>query len=113
MCGGKIGGTSHILVKRDGVTRVFKDQNHINDCKKKWGSAWITAHEFMENTKMRSNIEKQIESPGIKKITIGYLSKRNKKVRKLDEVSYRLLHFILYSSLFYSYLAKNISEVES
>ena len=94
-------GTKYIvLVKRNDYFRVFKNKEEIENAKDKNSYNFMTIDEFKE--KYIDDYFK--EEKGIIKDDINYLKKDNKIVRNLEQISYRLLNFILYSHLFFARL---------
>ena len=94
----------HGLVRRPGHYRIFKDENQHETCMKRYGDS----DENVPNMTL-ANYKKNIIDPilnkgkkGISKSTKEDFLKRNKSVRQLNELSLRILNFILYSHLFFA-----------
>ena len=95
-------------VKREKYKRIFKSREDINkelkgDNRKKIQTInYMTLYEFE-----RDIIDPAInnERPGIIQVSFDYFKKSNKIIRKIkSQITFRLLHFILYSHLFFGKL---------
>jgi len=95
-----------VIVKRENYFRIFKDDEEIeklreNEEKKKKLDQInsMTLNEFKEKyiQKIIFNNEKGL--PIIKK---DFFKKKDKEIRNISQVSYRLLNYILYSHLFFA-----------
>ena len=108
----KKGEETHGMVIRPGHYRIFKDQ------KQKIGQMKVfdEVDENIPNLLLEDYI-KQVIDPIRKKSFFGfnavlknYFKNKNKNVRNLSEIGYRLLNFISYCHLFFCYCMKNISK---
>ena len=94
----------HKMIIRDGHFRIFKN---IEDKIKEF-NFFKDTDELIPNMLLSEYKEKIIEpllknkSCGISKIDKITFIQKNKKIRNLSQVGYRLLNFILYSHLFFS-----------
>ena len=110
-CGKKCGGGSnrlkekglgpHVMEIRPGHYRIFRDQEHKN----KEMNKYRDTDENIPNMILEDYLSQIIE-PIRKKM------KSDKNIRKLSDISYRLINFIINSHLFYSYCIGNISKEE-
>lgn len=104
-CGEQIGGLGHMPVIRENHIRVFKDQENINNINypfyKKNGFKYMIFDDFKVfcQDKLEISINK-----GIISIDYDLFINETKKVRKLSNISYRLLNFIIYSCIHFSYI---------
>ena len=116
-CSGPIGYNSGWFnftsypIKRDGYVRIYKDEEDItNESKEKLQQInYITLSKFYED-KIKPIILQ--EKPGIIEVSEEHFKKNNKIIRKLDnkdsnQITYRLLNFILYSHLFFGKIMNN------
>ena len=104
-CGQKIGGNSHILISRPGHQRIYKDQFQKNRFPNIPG---IILSDFIKLVeKKKSN-----EFKGIHKVTREFMIMKNKEIRGLNQVSYRLLSFIFYSNLYFAEKLNYLSNVK-
>ena len=110
-CGQDIGGQNHYLIERPGHFRVFKDEAQKKNVTGRFYYKPIP-YKMLED--FRKEIDKLVkqEKKGIKQITFGFFTRETKKIRGLDQTSYRLLNFILYSAIHFSYILGYISEQE-
>jgi ribosomal protein S6 len=120
-CNQKIGGTYHVPVDRENHFRVFKDKAQqdyivkwVKDCK--WVEEHRTYHTFRYKTveDFKKEVEEftKEEHKGIKQVSQGFFNKIDKKIRDLNQISYRLLALIFYSSLYFGQLMGYIKENE-
>ena len=89
-------------VKRDGYVRIFKDEKDIEkEPKDKLNSInYMTLEKFKKN---KIDPLFRIEQNGISQVSAEHFKKENKQIRFLtNQISYRLLNFILYSHLFFA-----------
>jgi hypothetical protein len=118
-CKLKIGGTSHKLLGAEaGQTDHYLV---ILEEKDKNSTAWLNhdinngniPYIFLDEYKKRY-VDKYLnkQTKGITKEEFTNFMNRNNKARNLDELSFRLLNYILYSHLFYANLLGNISNEE-
>ena len=120
-CNQKIGGTNHVPVDRENHFRVFKDKaqqdfivNWVNKCK------WVDVHPKYKTFRYKTieEFKKEVEEftkeehKGIKQVSQNFFIKNDKKIRILNQISYRLLSLIFYSSLYFGQLLGYIKENE-
>ena len=93
------------MVIRDGHYRIFKNLEQ----KKKQMGRWNDPDENIPNILLDDYI-KQVIDPirsnpgcGFNIVNKDYFEQRDKKIRKLTNILYRLFNFISYCHLFYSY----------
>ena len=107
-----VGCSLHGMVVRPGHYRIFKDANQKEDCMNRY-------HDPDENipNKTLEEYKRDVIEPILKKGQYGlnivskqFFMKTNKKVRNLSEISFRLLHFITYSHLFFANFMGCISD---
>ena len=94
-CGQNIGGNDHRLISRPGHQRIFIDQTQKNQFSAIPG---IILSDFIKEVESK----KSNESKGIHKVTREFMILKNKEIRGLNQVSYRLLSFIFYSNLYFA-----------
>jgi len=100
------------MIIRDGHYRIFKDQKHkflemgkYNDC-----------DENIPNMILDDYIKKIIDPIrnkkfyGLSATDKNYFENQNKSIRNLSKIGYRLLNFIYYIHLFFSYCLENLTE---
>ena len=109
----KAGEETHGMVIRPGHLRIFKDEK----AKKYQMKVFDEVDENIPNMILDDYIKKIIE-PIRKKNELGigqwsknFFEKNNKKIRNLSQIGYRLLNYIFYCHLFFSYCIENISEI--
>ena len=95
-------------VKRDGYVRIFKDEKDIEEEPKDK----LNSINYMTLEKFKiSKIDPlyRAEQNGISQISAEHFKKENKQIRFLsNQISYRLLNFILYSHLFFAEIMNGI-----
>ena len=105
-CNLPIGGKFHVMIKRKGHLRIFKNQEekHIEMTK-----YWTKDNDEKTPNMLLADYKAKIIDPiieknkfGISKIKQNMFEDVKQNVRNLSIVGYRLLNFILYSHLFYS-----------
>ena len=91
-CGELIGGTNHIMVKREGHVRIIKDNENKdgNNCK------------YLSQLMDEVEKEKQIQFKGFHPVKYEFFIKKNKNVRKMNDITYRILSFIFFSCIYWS-----------
>ena len=67
----------------------------------------------IEELKKKVEANNKVENPGVKKVSMKFFDNEEKKIRDLDQVSYRLLALIFYSCIYFSMLLGFISKEES
>ena len=106
------GATNHGMVIRPGHYRIFKDLNQ----KVKQMSRWHDPDENIPNIIYADYIKKVIEpirnksGTGFNVVDRDYFQNREKKIRKLSNIGYRILNLISYCHLFFSYCLGNITQ---
>ena len=94
----------HGLVRRPGHYRIFKDENQHKTCMNRY-------HDSDENVpnmtlaKYKTDIINPLlnkSQKGLNAINLDQFLKRNKKIRDLNELSYRIINFINYSHLYFA-----------
>ena len=100
------------MVQREGYYRIFKDLEQRNKEMKKLDNSNINIP-----NKLLNEYEKEIIDPlinrkifGFNKVSKYYFKNKNKKVRNLSLIGYRLLNFIVYCHLFFGNCSGYISE---
>ena len=103
------------VVKREDYYRIFKDEEEINSlkqnkdkCSKLDEINYMTLEQFKE----RYILKLYRNEKGLSIIDKNYFKKDNKKIRKLSQISYRLLNYILYSQLFFAKLITNVENFD-
>ena len=103
-CFKEIGGINHNPVPRENHFRIFKNKDQEVNCLRNV-RGWFKSDNYPRKTlqELKEDIKVYIkeEHKGIAVISQDLFNKENKKVRDLNQVSYRLLSFIFYSYLFY------------
>lgn len=108
----KAGEETHGMVIRPGHLRIFKDQK----AKKYQMRVFDEVDENIPNMILDDYIKNVIEpirnknNFGLAHLSKNFFEKKNKKIRNLTQIGYRLLSYIFYCHLFYSYQIGNISE---
>ena len=98
-------------VKRENHLRIFKDQDNINNINYDFytydGFKYMIFEDFKNFCKDKLQDNKIID---IYSINFDLFLKESKNVRNLSKISYRLLNFILYSCLHYSFILGLLTE---
>ena len=100
------------IIKRDGYVRIFKDEDEIEKIKEDSGrNKKLQEINYMTINKFKEDYIKKLykDDKGLHTIEENYFKKRNKYVRNLSQISYRLLNYILYSHLFFARLYTGVS----
>ena len=87
--------------------RIFKNNEEINDLKiMKEHNKNIQKTKYMTLEGFKEQYIKKLynKEKGLNKIDINNLKKKNKIIRNLSQISYRLLNYILYCNLFFARL---------
>ena len=102
----------HALVQRPGHMRIFKDENQKNDCMSRYGDCDENVPNMTYAAYWREYIQPRINKNkiGFNLVTYDWFMKRDKKIRKLNELSYRILNYIMYSHLFFANCLEYISD---
>ena len=108
------GASNHGMIIREGHYRIFKDKAQ----KVSQMSRWNDPDENIPN-KLYEEYSKEVYEKygknsafGFNSVDRDYFEKQDKKIRKLSSIGYRLLNFISYSHLFFSYCLDNIKNDE-
>ena len=109
------GSPNHGMVVRPGHYRIFKDQSQKVVQMAKWNDSDenipnMTLDDYISN--IIGPISKEKSSLGFNSIDKEYFEKKDKTIRNLSNIGYRLLNFIAYSHLFFSHCMGKISEEE-
>ena len=101
ICGLPIGGENHKLVERNGHFRVFYNQAQVDNITHR---SYYKKMNYMLLSQYKNLVEeeKRKEVIGVKFVNKDFFLKRDKEVRGLSNISYRILNFIFYSCIFYS-----------
>ena len=98
-CRKEIGGTNHYLVDREGHYRVYPNQEHKSNVE---GRSYY--HPL--RSKMLADLEVEVkalektQSKGIPSVSTEEYENGGRVRRTMDEITYRVLSFVLYSGLF-------------
>ena len=109
----KVGEETHGMVIRPGHLRIFKDEK----AKKYQMRVFDEVDENIPNMILDDYIKNVIEpirnknELGVGQWSKNFFEKKNKKIRNLTQIGYRLLNFIFYCHLFFGYCIGNISEI--
>ena len=100
------------MVIRDGHYRIFKNQEEKDSQFNKFKDPEENIPNILYDDYIKKIIEplRQKSGFGFNKVDRGYFEDPKKKIRNLSYIAYRLLNFISYSHLFYSFCLENISE---
>ena len=108
------GASNHGMIIRDGHYRIFKDKAQKVSQMSRWGDPDTNIP-----NKIYEDYSKEVNdkfgkggSFGFNPVDRDYFEKQDKKIRKLSNIGYRLLNFISYCHLFYSYCLENIKADE-
>ena len=101
ICGEKIGGLDHKLVERNNHFRVFKNQQQFDELSKR---SYYKSLNYMLLSDFKVMIEqkKKQDYIGVNIFDKAFFEKRDKDVRNLNKISYRILSFIFYSCIYFS-----------
>ncbi|ORX57745.1 hypothetical protein BCR36DRAFT_318513 [Piromyces finnis] len=104
-CGNEIGGIDHRLIDRQGHVRIF-----INDNERIQNNDG-TRFKMLRDLKIEANNKRNIQVKGFKKVDKSFFLDKNKIVRNISNITYRVLSFIFYSCILYNekleHLTKN------
>ena len=103
----------HGLVRRPGHLRIFKDEQQQKTCMNRYGDSSENVPNMTYSDYCRDIIKPIMNKNkfGINNVTRDWFLRRDKKVRKLNELSFRILNFILYSHLFFANCLGFISDI--
>ena len=110
-CSNAIGGLDEKLVKRNGeykIKRIYQDERNKRlvesrpDLKSRYGNKFYPSMLFKE---FEENIISKIfeEYKGIREQSYLFFINETKKIRFLNQMSYRFLNFIIYSNIYFAY----------
>ena len=102
----------HGLVRREGHMRIFKDKDQKTTCMERYGDSEenvpsMTLEEY--KFKVIEPIFNKFKN-GLNVVKKDHFLKRDKTIRSLNELSYRILNFIIYSHLFFANCLEFIGE---
>ena len=111
VCHLKLGGKDYNLVMREGHVRVFLD----NETRKQIITARysdkymksILLEEYERDIKEKK--KEMIKGIPIKDLVIQDLDLKDEKVRKMNDITYRFMNFVLYSFIFYANVKEMIN----
>ena len=111
-CGKKIGGTGHKLYRRNGHFRIVLDEQakiNIIDHGYDRGMSYMLLRDFKRNM-----IDPLLNNPyrGIGKITKEIINKTGYYIRNINELSFRIMNFIIYSHLLISYILDILNDID-
>ena len=106
------GATNHGMVIREKHWRIFKNQAQKNSQMSRWGDPDENIPNILLDNYIKEVIDpiRKNSSFGFNTIDKDYFENHDKKIRKLSNIGYRLLNFISYCHLFYSYCIGNINK---
>ena len=108
------GAPNHGMVLRPGHYRIFKDEAQ----KKEQMNLYDEIDENIPNITLEKYRKEVIQpildnsSFGLNKISKSLFLKKDKNIRKMSQITYRLLNFLIYNHLFYAYCLNYISKEE-
>ena len=102
ICKKKIGGTNHIIVRREGHIRVFYDEESRSRKLKHTYADKSIPNKLLSELEKEINIEKEKLEKGMIPCEKDFFLKNHEKVRDMKEITFRFLNFVFYSFLFYS-----------
>ena len=105
-CNKLIGGNNHIMVKREGHFRICFNNDQYRYTNDYRSSSCMMYDEFMKLVEEKRNIQYR----GHKQVERSFFINKNKKVRNMNNITYRILSFIFYSCIFYDKKSKFISK---
>ena len=102
------------IVKRDGYYRIFKNENEIEEIKKKKKLREnLNEINYMTLEQFKKKFAYKIEKAGIYCSDAKNFKNTKKVIRNLSQVVYRLLNYILYSNLFFAKLILNKNDFDN
>ena len=106
------GAPNHGMVIREGHLRLFRDKAQKEGQMKRWKDPDENIPNMILEDYKKKIIDPIRQQPafGFNSISRDYFENQNKKVRNLSNIGYRLLNFISYCHLFFSYCIGYISE---
>ena len=108
----KGGAPNHGMVVRPGHYRLFRDKAQKEGQMKRWKDPDENIPNMLLEDYKKTVIDPIRNTPafGFNSIERDFFENQNKKVRNLSNIGYRLLNFISYCHLFFSYCTGYISE---
>ena len=108
------GAKNHGMVVRPGHYRIYKNQAQKDSQVSKWNDPDENIPNIFYDDYIKNVIEpiRKNSTFGFNPIEKDYFEKKDKEIRKLSMIGYRLLNFISYCHLFYSSCLGNINEEE-
>ena len=102
-------------IKRDNYFRIFKDEQEVNAIKNDKSKKYMLKVKNMtkEQFKEKYIIPLYKQEKGLHKINENKFKKDDKVIRNLNQISYRLLNYILYSHLFFAKLYLDSKNVDT
>ena len=99
-----VGAKNHGMVIREGHYRIFKNEEQKKEQMSRWGDPDENIPNRTLEQYKKEEIDKILNSSkkGIMKITKNDFLEKNKTIRKISKITYRLLNFILYNHLFFA-----------
>ena len=108
-CNQIIGGIDHKLYDRVGHIRIYLNENQRREVS---GRSYY--HPFqsklLPDYKNEVNNLKNEATKGIKRVNLTFFQSKEKNVRELSYISYRLLNFVFYSCVFYAKMLVFVSQ---
>eukprot|EP00833_Pecoramyces_ruminatium_P002883 jgi/Orpsp1_1/1176915/evm.model.c7180000059477.1 len=96
-CKQQIGGNDHKMVIRKGHFRICYDRQQLNYSNSYKCGPCVMFEDFMKNVEKKRNDHIK----GFKQVERRFFMNREKKVRTINNITYRILSFIFYSCIFY------------
>ena len=92
--------------------RIFKDKEDKIKQMGRWNDTDENIPNMFYDDYLKHVIEpiKKSVALGFNAVSRDYFEKKDKKIRQLSNIGYRLLNFISYSHLFYSFCMGNLSK---
>lgn len=98
-CGELIGGRNHKLVERPGHVRIYINKYHKqND---RYRTIYQNPYKYLNEINACAERESKIQIKGFKKVKKAFFLDKDKKVRNISKVTYRILSFVFYSCIYY------------
>ena len=108
----KAGASNHGMVLRKGHYRIFKNAKQKTSQMSRWNDPDENIPNLIYNDYIKMVIDplKNKNFFGFIPISRDYFENQNKTIRKLSKIGYRLLNFISYCHLFFSYCLEFINK---
>ena len=102
-------------IKRENYFRVFKDEQEVNAIKNDKNKRYMLNVKYMTKEKFKKEyiIPLYKQEKGLHKINENKFKKDDKAIRNLNQITYRLLNYILYSHLFFAKLYLDSKNVDT